>query len=303
MKNYIPAQNINWESEFHFPSPQEIQNYNRKSKVRSPCIYGWLRIPNYTKYTEYMIDFKSDHLPKGTYCCLANWSMDYSYLEKQYNMTPEKQEHISAYAGFQSVDNAERRSLMSFWDVFCRDLLNKRYYIRAKRIFPTFTNFSEDFSGEGTGAHCFVAYPWKEKQWYRMHLKCKTSAKTGNTIVEQWVMDLETGANTLLCCYDTGIQHAKFQGSIAIFLENFLTEHAGEVRSLQVCNAKYFSAATKKWIPLTEIYMGSDSGLPKYEGSYNYGVKDNSFWMITSGVGGDYFNNGKGKKPGTYFIL
>ena len=302
MKNYIPAQNIHWESVFQFPSALEIQKHNRKSKIRSPYIYGWFRIPQYIKYTEYMIDFKADHLPNGTYCCLGNWYMDYSYLEKQYNMSPEKQEHISGYAGFQSVENGERRSLMSFWDIFCKDIYKKRYYIRAKRIFPISTSFSEEFSGEGTGAHCFVPYVWKVKHWYRMHLKCKTSAKTGNTIVEQWVMDLESGANTLLCCYDTGVKNSTFQGPIAIFLENFVTAHAGDVRSLQVCNAKYYRSDTKIWVPLTEIYMGSDSGLPNYEGSYNYGVSGNSFWMITSGVGGDCFHNGTGKKPGTYFI-
>lgn len=64
----------------------------------------------------------------------------------------------------------------------------------------------------------------------------------------------------------------------------------------------YTAQVNKSRTTLTTIYVASANGLPQYEGSYDFGVSDGHLWMITSGVGGDWFNNGKGKKA-TYLIL
>lgn len=290
------AQGMNWQTVFEIPSSAEIQKHNRKSRIRSPYIYGWLSIPAGTIYTEYSIEFKAEYLPKGTYCCLGNWTMDYSSLERQYKSVRTEYQGVHAYAGFQNLHNGKMVSIMSFWDIFCKDSYGRETVIRAKRVYPKMTSYSEEFTGEGTGVHCTVPYDWKANHWYRMHLRCVTSRETGNTVVEQWVCDVETEQYVLLCSYDTGVKNSSFKGSIAVFLENYLTEYSGEVRSMEVRNAKYFNAVTKKWQSITEAYIGSDSGLPRYEGSYNFGAFGNEFWMITSGVGGDWFNNGKGRK-------
>lgn len=292
----MTTRKMNWESVFRIPSNAEIQNHNRTSQVRSPYIYGWFILPNETKYTEYMIDFKAGHLPKGTYCCLSNWSMDYSMIEKQYGNLQINPNGIHAYAGFQNIDDGAKVGIMSFWDVFYQDAAGVKRKIRAKRIYPEKATSKEEFTGEGTGAHCSVPYEWEANHWYRMHLRCGTSQVTGNTIVEQWVCDLETGKYTLICSYDVGVKNSSFKGSISVFLENYLPEYSGEVRSMEICNVKYLNADTNQWCMLTEAYIASDSGLPNYEGSYNFGASGNRFWMITSGVGGDWFNNGQGKK-------
>ena len=80
----------------------------------------------------------------------------------------------------------------------------------------------DSFGGEGTGARALVDYEWESDHWYTMHIRCMTSETTGNTVVEQWVCDLETGEWTLLTAYDIGFKNSSFKGSIAIFLENYL---------------------------------------------------------------------------------
>ncbi len=295
----IPLSQLGWNTAFRLPSQTEIEAYNKTSTKRSPYLAGWLQIPQGTRYTEYMIDFKAPHLPKGTYCSLGNWSMDYSYLKNIYQSTSVESGGINAYAGFQCIDTGEKVSIMSFWDVFCKDYNGNETILRPKRVYPASTDFSEDFTGEGTGAHCTVRYNWQADHWYRMHLKCTTSQTTGNTVVEQWVADLATGKYTLLCSYDVGVPNSAFVGQIGIFLENYLPAYSGNVRSMEVCNAKYLNASTGLWTTITDVYMGPQvpmSDVLGYNGSYDFGIKDGHLWMITSGVGGDWYSDGRGKQ-------
>jgi hypothetical protein len=117
-----------------------------------------------------------------------------------------------------------------------------------------------------------------------------------------YVGDLETDEFTLLISYDTGVQNCSFKGQIAMFLEDYLPDFAGEVRSMEVRGAQYYSAVSWRWMPITQCYMGPNGGLPKYEGSYDFGSTGDTFWMITTGVGGDWYGNGKGKM-GDYYTV
>ena len=208
---------------------------------------------------------------------------------------------VHAYAGFQNIYNGETKAIMSFWDVFCTDETGHTTTIRAEKVYPSSTN-SAGFTGEGTGAQCIVPYSWEADHWYRMHLRCSTSDTTGNTIVEQWVCDLETGNYTLLVAYDIGVRNSAFLGEIAIFLENYLPEYSGEIRSMEVRNAMYLEESTNTWKLIDQIYLSSNGGMPNYDGSYNFGIIDGKIYMITSGVGGDWFGNGKGKQGDFYTI-
>lgn len=176
--------------------------------------------------------------------------------------------------------------------------------IRPKRVYPAATDYSEDFTGEGEGAHCIVPYAWEAEHWYRMHLRCVTGSVTGNTVVEMWVCDLETGEYTLLCSYDIGYPDSAFAGSTGMFLENFLTGEAGQVRTLEICNPMYLDEKTQSWCRLNEMLINvmDDHGDTYYDGSYRYGVDGNCIWMITSGVGGNWRDNGKGQHLETFFM-
>ncbi len=90
-----------------------------------------------------------------------------------------------------------------------------------------------------------------------------------------------------------------FKSSVAIFLENYLTQYAGEVRSMETRNARIFNIDTNSWQSLDQLYVmpNATGDLIEYEGSYAYGARADRFWMITSGVGGDWEHNGLGQKP------
>ncbi|MBE6731606.1 MAG: DUF3472 domain-containing protein [Ruminococcaceae bacterium] len=298
-ETFFIDESYNWAEKFEMPDSASISNHNASSTCRSPYIAGWFSIPEDTRYTEYSVDFKVDHLPIGTYCCLGNWVMDYSYLESQYASVHTEYVGVSAYAGFQNIYDGSKKAIMSFWDVYCEDYNGNNTTIRAKQIYPEDAQM-DSFGGEGTGARALVDYQWESGHWYTMHIRCRVSDTTGNTVVEQWVCDLETGEWTLLTAYDIGFKNSAFKGSIAIFLENYLNEYSGEVRTMTVRNPRYLDVKTNQWRAINEVYLSSNGGLPTYDGSYNFGVEDDTVWMITSGVGGDWFNNGKGKKADWY---
>ena len=76
---------MNWQKVFPFPTREQIAAASHPRRGRSPFLCGWLKIPESVRFNEYMVDFKADHLPKGTYCCLGQWVMDTSGLQKQYH--------------------------------------------------------------------------------------------------------------------------------------------------------------------------------------------------------------------------
>lgn len=283
---FVIERNLNWEQLTNLPSQEEIDAYTNPSNLRSPYMAVWLSVPAGTRYTEYAIEFKSDYFPLGSYYSIGNWKMDYSSLEQQY--AEVKTEYgISAYAGFQNIHNGDRLAIMSFWDVYCTDANGNVTTIRPEVTYPVDPYHSGEFGGEGTGAQCMVPYQWEENHWYRAHLRCVENDASGTTQVEFWVCDLETDEYTLLCAYDTGVSDSAFQGSIAIFLENYLTEHAGEIRTMEVRGAQYLDEADGLWHAIVDGNMYPNSGALSmgYAGSYDYGVEGDRLWIMTTGVG------------------
>ena len=90
-----------WEAVFPMPARAQIESH--RSRCRSPYLSAWLEIPSYIRYTEYEVDFRAAYLPRGTYCCLGNWTMDLSTLEKQYASIRTEYSRINGYAGFQKL--------------------------------------------------------------------------------------------------------------------------------------------------------------------------------------------------------
>lgn len=290
------SHDMNWASVLRMPTTAEIDLYNRINSIRSPYLSGWFLIPQDVKYTEYAVEFKADHLPRGTYCCLGSWYMDYSMVDTAFGERVADPNNIDGYAGFQNLPNGDKMGIMAFWDVYYKDIEGNKRAFRAKKVYPRTPSANESFDNEGCGAHCITPYAWEAKHWYRMHLRCIPSKHTGNTMVEQWACDLETGKYTLICTYDIGVMDSAFRGPVCVFLENFMVESAADVRSMEVRNAQYRDAADGRWKPIKEVHVSSRDGYPHFQGSYNYGVNGDRLWMITSGLGGDWYNNGKGKK-------
>ena len=270
-----------WKSRMTMPSASEIQQYNSSNPSLPPYIGGWLNTEPLGRFTEYAIDFKADHVPSYTYCCLANFYLDYSSLESKYARVYT--DSIGGYAGFQrqNVSN-DRNSIMSFWDVFCENSSGRIVKtIRAKLIYPE-PNGNESFGGEGTGAHHLTKYSWKTGRWYRMLLQCGVTS-AGNTTMEQWVKDLSTGEWTKLCVYDLGVPGVAFRGNIAVFLEGYNEAVAGNVRAMEIRNVRAKRENSTSW---TSIRSGLFEQSYDHSGSYNFGTSGDTFWIVTTGVSG-----------------
>ena len=284
---------MNWKTVFQMPTQQQILSYQQKSKHRSPYIAAYMNIPADMRYREYIVDFRVLHLPRGTYCCLGCWGMDYANVKPICNPN----DWAAAYAGFQKIGDDRTTSIMSVWDRMFQFSPDKKALISAKRLYPEQVINGGRFWGEGEGERSSAPFFWEEDHWYRMHLRVIDAQNT--TILEQGVWDLETMTYTLLCRYDLKLPKVTFKGTMCAFLENFLTETSGEVRSMQLRNARYLPVGSTLWQTVRQAQVCSAGGLPAYEGSYDFGSDGEGLWMITSGVGGDWYYNGKGRQMTT----
>ena len=270
----------NWQAMMAFPDVSEISQYNRIAVKRSPYLAAWMKTGSKT-FSGYTVDFRAEFQPNGTYCCLGNFDLDYSALKKTYKSYNTEYQGVGGYAGLQRLYNGELKSILSFWDIQCTDKSGKKKTIRAKLVYPSHTD-NDSFSGEGTGAHCLVDYPWKPGKWYQMQLLCGKSDTTGNTTIEQWIQDLSTSMWTKLCVYDLGVPNVSFKGDVCVFLENFVPEYAGEIRTMECRN---FAVYRNKWTSIKTGVVYSDNP-SKYQGSYAYKADGDTLCMITTGVAG-----------------
>lgn len=272
---------FDWTKVIDFPSAGSIADCNRTSTDRAPYVAGWMKTGGRGRYTEFAIDFKADYVPHYTYCSLANFYLDYSSLNSQYARVHTN--GICGYAGFQYLGPGKSETpvgILSFWEIKCEDKNGNVTKIIPTRVYPE-PDDNMTFSGEGDGVHCITDYEWKPGKWYRMLLQCGTSETTGNTTIEQWVLDIESNKWTFLCKYDIGVKNVAFIDDNAVFLENFSPKTAGDVRTMEVKNVRIRPEKSQQWVSVRTGYFAQCFDYP---GSYQYGTNKDVFWMITTGV-------------------
>lgn len=286
----------NWGNIMKLPTFTEINEINSTSKCKSPYITAWLDTGLEEGFSGYAIDFKADYLPFQTYCCLATFRFDYmnsSLCEKYDNI--DNGNHYSCYAGFQRINKPnlpENNGIISLWETYCYKS-GKIDTIRATLVEPKGTE-SIHYNHEGNGVSYRPEYLWKPQKWYRMLIQfAEPTNYEDNTKLEYWVCDLETKKWTKLCVFDMGTRGLQFQrkaqnqsGKTAVFLEDWLLETAGEIRTLEFKNVRIYSRTKRQWV---NVYSGYFSDRDNndgtcYSGSYQYGADDDTFWMITTGV-------------------
>ena len=268
----------NWSALMNLPSENAIAAYNKSSQNRSPYIAAWMDTQRVGSFNQIAVDFKADYLPSGTYCSLANFSLDYSALDAKYKKVESN--GIAGYAGFQrGADPNIYCSILSFWDIFCYDASGKLTTISASLLAPENEKESR-FGGEGTGTNYLRDYPWEAEHWYRFLIQCGQNKANGNTTIEYWVMDLERETWTQLCIFDLGVPDVSFVGDVAVFLENFQPASSGDIRTLEFCNFRVCTPEGK-W---KSIESGLFEENYEYPGSYRYGSDGECFWIITSGI-------------------
>lgn len=270
---------IPWKTVINFPG--DLSEEPNPDYLMAHNIYSDPDLKDFSgKYTGFLIDFKADYDPVGTYWALCNWNMDLSDFRKWY---PDAK-GAGAYAGFQNTVNG-RKSIMSFWEVQYTDVDGSKKSHRAKMLYPnTFTN---SFGGEGEGSNYIGDYAWQGDHWYRMYLGCYTDPVSGHTLVEQWAKDIDAGEWKKLCVFDTGLYNSCIKGGLSQFMEDYDCGTCCQPRSFEYKNIYVREVGSDSWKPVTRSCLSVDTWYGNKKGSFFYGGTVARLYGITIGKGAD----------------
>ena len=275
-----------WSAVMPLPTASEIAEFDKNrtwDSPRSPFVGGWMDTSMCDGYTEYSMEFKADYLSPGTYCCGANFYLDYSVLEEAYESVKTDYGGISGYAGLQYSLEGTPNAIMTIWDQFCTDSSGNQTAVHAKLIYPEneSANPNQDMQ-EGSFVHYLPSFDWKAGRWYRMTLRCYDIPDSDHTGISFEITDLTTDHTTHICSYDLCVPAVCFKGNIAFFLECFNPKTAGEVRSMECRNFQVIDRSGARH-NLANAWMHESFDYP---GSYKYGSDGTCFYMITTGIPG-----------------
>ncbi|MBQ3762784.1 MAG: DUF3472 domain-containing protein [Clostridia bacterium] len=281
-----------WRSAMNMPAQSEASRTDLKK--RSPYIVCYPDFKGLDGYTQYAVDFKTDHQPKGTYLCCANFNLYSDSFQKQYSKVYNDCDYsgkMLAYSGFQVIYDGTKVAIMSVWNLYYTDKSGHSGVIRPELVYSSDLYDEYEFDGEGTGYHCSVRYDWQKGHSYRTLLQLGYSSQTGTDHLSMWVCDLENGQRwKLLMEYDLKIAGARMLNACA-FLENYMPSTAPEVRSMELTNFRAYSRSGR-WVSTAKATFTTSYDYP---GSFNYGANGNSFWAITCGLPGRCVNPQKNK--------
>ena len=237
------------------------------------------------RFSGFSIDFCTEDFAKGTYWALCNWEMDISDLQQKYTV----EDAGGAYAGLQNTIDGPI-AIMSFWEIHYIDDKGKNAVLISNRIYPN--GAEHRFGGEGEGTNYLGKYNWKSGHWYRMMLRCYDQ-ENGDTIVEQWLMDLEQDEWTLFSAFNTNLKNSCFVGDMSQFMENYDYNYCNDFRSFRYKNIWVKDYLSNQWIPITKSTLSTDTWWNNKKGNYAFGKDDSCLWGITCGYGDDVINTGE----------
>ena len=269
---------VSWSSYMDLPTQQEMSSHTAYD--RAPYVVGRPEFGGSGKWADYVVDFRADHLPNGTYLCVCNFDLDTSPLLKKYKSVSRDYPGVGGYCGFQTGYDGKGYAIMTVWDTYCRDRNGNLTIIQASGVYPFNGNFErfegDTVRGEGCFIHCIVPYDWHEGKNYRAAIQMY-----GSRLIF-WVQDLESLNWTQLMEYDLGYEGASIQSACA-FLEDFSQNTHGFLRSMVLSNFRVRDSRNGKWLSTRKLRF---SDCYDYSGSYNYGAEGNAFWAITTHIPG-----------------
>ena len=266
---------IRWNEYMKIPTSGEMSSH--RATGRAPYIVCTPSFSGTKGYTDYVVDFRADYLPVGTYLAVCNFDIDNSSLLKQYASVSRDYKGVGAYCGFQKLYDGSGIAIMTVWDTYCKDRKGNTHIIRATGVKAAGAEFQRNKDQrEGSFLHCLVPYAWKEGRDYRAAIQLYGSQ------LEFWVKDLSTDTWTQLMVFDLGYDGGYIKSTCA-FLEDFSysnIDHAA-IRTMALSNFRVRDHRTGKWIGTKTASFRQDYN---YNGSYNYGAQGNTFWAITSNI-------------------
>ncbi|MBQ0000370.1 MAG: DUF3472 domain-containing protein [Clostridiales bacterium] len=283
----VNAASVDWSSLMTFPTEEQIRSHNAVSSERAPYASSYYSFSD-SMYNQFCVDFKMDYFPEYTYVCPANWWMSTDSVKNQYLQIGD---YIQAYAGFQN-NATQQLAILSIWDTEYTDLNGNRGRIHARPIYyktdTGYLDIVDEGEEAGTFSSCRISYSLNRGQWYRMLLQCGISEETGNTTIEFWIQDCLTNAWDKLMVFDLGIKDISMS-SFSNFLECYSNGTSGDIRTMELTNARASNTKTGVWENVYSISSSVYSGaMPEFNGSgsYSFSSDGSVFRVITSGVSG-----------------
>jgi len=275
-----------WGSYMQMPTQEQVDA--ARGTVRSPYIAIYPYYSGIERPIEYCVDFHIDHDPYGTYVCPLNWWDDISELEARYAKVYNDYTGIpGGYCGFQRWEDGSRVFIMSVWCTFCEDYSGNVTVYRPEVVYPEGQGKDNVGDAEGSFTQFITPFEWRAGRDYRVLLQHTTSPDTGNAVQTVYICDLAANEWYLMASFDLGVPDL-YLGNSAGFLENYITQYAGEVRTAELFNLRARDAYSGEWISADSVSFllnGSVSDLG-YVGSAAFGTDGSSIWAITSGVSG-----------------
>ena len=286
---YVPR---DWDEIMPDPSAEQVSAV--AGKGRSTYVVYYPQFENTNGITEYAIDFSIDDMNRGTYFSTFNAEMDTKDFEKKgLSITDNYGTAAGFYGGFQYLEDGRRGIIMTVWDVFCKDEQGNKKVLKATPLYADdqarLKSESEENSGEGDFQQFTIDYPWEAKHPYRVLLQLGKNDATGNTTATLQVCDLTRQEWKKLVTWDLGYTSEYIRTDILNgFLENYLVEYSGDVRSANFSNIRGRSAQTGEWKAAdgVKFTINNSETTFDYIGSYSFGADDNTYYAITSGVDG-----------------
>ncbi|MBR4501798.1 MAG: DUF3472 domain-containing protein [Clostridia bacterium] len=112
---------------------------------------------------------------------------------------------------------------------------------------------------------------------------------TGNATATLQVCDLTSQEWKKLVTWDLGYPSEYIRTDcLTGFLENYLVQYSGDVRSANFSNIRGRSAQSGEWMGADSVKftINNSEDTFNYIGSYQFGADDTSYYAITSGVDG-----------------
>ncbi len=270
--------------------PTAAQKEAARGKGRSPYIVFYPQFGDVPGITEYTIDFQIDDMDNGTYFSTLDADLDISALTGRYaSVTNDYNTPGGFYCGVQKWDDGRTGVIMSVWDNICRDKSGRETIVCADRVYPEFRAGTSRTSGEGRFQQFIREYPVLTRNPYRILLQLYPSKSSGNTELAMWICDLNTGKWEKLVVWDLGYRSPAIRTyDLGGFMENYLTQFAGSVRSVSFSNVRGRDSRTGRWTAAKKVMFTVNNSITRleYRGSYNFGSDASAFWIVTSGAEG-----------------
>ena len=276
------------------PDPTEEQIGAVSGKGRSTYVVYYPQFENTPGITEYAIDFSVDDMNRGTYFSTFNAEMDTADFDKKgLSISENYGTNAGFYGGFQYLEDGRRAIIMTVWDVFCKDAQGNQKVFRATPLYADgdarIKSESAENSGEGDFQQFIIDYPWEARHPYRVLVQLGKNEATGNATATMQVCDLTSQEWKKLVTWDLGYPSEYIKtDDLTGFLENYLVQYSGDVRSANFSNIRGRSAQSGEWMAADSVKftVNNSEDTFDYIGSFQFGSDGHSYYAITSGVDG-----------------